>query len=498
MRAYQKTEDVNRSFSGTTLAVVLSLVAIFVGVVVAKGGEEGGVLLLGGLIGATVVVLSFLYPVIGYYLVIVIGFLFADVKRLLKLELPIGTVIDFLIILTFLAIIIGKTLRREKIWTNFGHPIIYAYLVIIFYALFQIFNPNGGSMAGNLLILRRFVALQMFLACSVILFNDANKVSTFFKFWFGFSVIAGLYAVQQQFMGYAAYELNFINSDPKLIALYSSDNGGGFRKFSFLPDPTTFGILMAATAVIYLVIFLNLKNRLLAKVGLIAGVIFMLLGMSFSGTRTATFSFCVGIALYIMMTLSNPRTLIFAAFSLLAFVVLIYGPIYGNPTINRLRSTFELSDDASFNVRDVNRHSIQPYLHSHPIGGGLGTTGGSAGELDIDRGSSHPLAGFPTDSGFLKMGLEYGWIGLIIQCIAFFIVLQQGVKAYFRSKVRRHRMFLLASVIGVFCYVMSHYAQVSIGTIPGTFLFYALIAVIIRLPQIESSNQNQPALKPVL
>ena len=52
-----------------------------------------------------------------------------------------------------------------------------------------------------------------------------------------------------------------------------------------------------------------------------------------------------------------------------AFV--LFAPIYGNGTINRLRSTFQISTDASLQVRDVNRHFIQPYSYSHPIGGGI-------------------------------------------------------------------------------------------------------------------------------
>jgi hypothetical protein len=37
---------------------------------------------------------------------------------------------------------------------------------------------------------------------------------------------------------------------------------------------------------------------------------------------------------------------------------------------------------------------------------------------------------------------------------------------------------------------VAQYAQVAIGMIPSVFLIYALVAMVIRLPQIESESQK--------
>ncbi len=168
-------------------------------------------------------------------------------------------------------------------------------------------------------------------------------------------------------------------------------------------------------------------------------------------------------------------------FSILGAV--LFAPSYGNTTLNRLKSTFE-SEDESLKVRDVNRKYIQPYILAHPIGGGVGTTGVVYMKYNI----GHPLAGFPTDSGLLAMVLEFGWIGLLVQGITYFVTLQQGIQGYYRSRKSKFKLIYLASTLFLFGYIAAQYSQIAIGQIPGGFLFYGLTAVIIRLRQMDKTD----------
>jgi putative inorganic carbon (hco3(-)) transporter len=69
----------------------------------------------------------------------------------------------------------------------------------------------------------------------------------------------------------------------------------------------------------------------------------------------------------------------------------VFTPFFKGKTVERLRSAFELKENASLNVRDVNRKLIQPYIYAHPIGGGLATSGKPGEAYNPD----HRLAGFP-------------------------------------------------------------------------------------------------------
>jgi hypothetical protein len=72
----------------------------------------------------------------------------------------------------------------------------------------------------------------------------------------------------------------------------------------------------------------------------------------------------------------------------------------------------------------------------------------------------------------------------------YFIILQQGVRAYYRSRHPERKKLLLAAVIALFSFMIAQYAQVSIGQPPGLFLYYACIAMIIRLRQFDVEIQT--------
>jgi O-Antigen ligase. len=482
MEIYSKQSKLKTVGLAASLIVVSAMAAFLI-----ARSDKLGLLFICLIIGIAIAVISVINTFMGLQVSIVLGFVFADISRFTHGVIPFGLLIDVLLFLVFAGLVIKKRSRGEPMWSFCRHPIVYAYAVIFIYSMMQVVNPNGYGPASTIIILRRFVILQMYLYCCIQIFN-LETFTRFLKFFIVLSVLAGLYGCIQEWFGYAQFELDYINSDPKMAALYASDVGGDYRKFSSLTDPTAFGILMAAMAVLNIILIVTTKFNLQRFLLLAIGSMFLLMSMGYSGTRTAVAALAGGVAMYILMTLNNPKTLVFAALAFMGFVVIIYGPIYGNPTINRIRSTFEFNEDPSMDVRNVNRHRIQPYLQSHPFGGGLGTTGGEAGEVSLTSSHNHPLAGFPSDSGFLKMALEFGWIGLIIQLTAFFIVLQQGVHAYFASKRPEYKRYYLVAVIVLFCYMLAHYAQVAIGAIPGAFLFYAMIAGIVKLKQIEPTT----------
>jgi cell division protein FtsW (lipid II flippase) len=274
-------------------------------------------------------------------------------------------------------------------------------------------------------------------------------------------------------------------ADETRFAIYSLDNGD-FRKFSTLNDPAEYGILMAISALLALVVTARVPGSFSKKAKFAIAIVFIVIGMAYSGTRTATAILVIGVAFYILLTLDNWKTLAFAIFGLFAFLFLMFAPIYGNMTINRMRSAFKFKQDASYEVRNVNRASVQPYIKSHPLGGGLMTTG----VMSLKYNPGHPLAGFPPDSGLLKYALETGWVGLILLCTLYFIILQQGAHAFYRAREPEHKAFILAALVGLFANIIAQYSQVAIGATPELFFFYPAIAIIVKLSKLEN-KENQ-------
>jgi hypothetical protein len=373
---------------------------------------------------------------------------------------------------------------------------VYITIVYVVYTTLLIFNPEAHSTIGAFSILRRIFVLHLLFYCSIQIFTDIHIIRQFMKALLVAGLLIAGYACYQEWIGYPAYELNYIWSDTHLVDLYSLGNGS-FRKFSFVSDPAVLGMLMAAIALISIVFAINIKYKAKTVLPLIICAILSLLAMSFSGTRTAYFAFVAGIVLYILMTLHNVKTLLFSSVAILSFVFLLFSPIYSNSTLNRIRSTFKFSNEASMHVRDANRQRIQPYLRAHPLGGGIGSTAGASrsGRAYQVKESNHPLANFPSDSGFLRTALETGWIGLIIQCVLFFIILQQGAHAYYNVSERGEKTILLVCVVALFCQIISNYAQEAIGALLNGYLFYPLIAIIIRLYPTQQYSFSKPKIQ---
>jgi cell division protein FtsW (lipid II flippase) len=242
---------------------------------------------------------------------------------------------------------------------------------------------------------------------------------------------------------------------------------------------------MAATANILLTIIGNVRFSWKTVVYIILMVI-CLMGLAFSGTRTAYLAFAAGAAFYLLITINKRTSRILGMSLLLALGFIMIVPIYSNPTLNRIRSAFDLGSEASLNVRDVNRKSIQPYLHSHPFGGGPGTSGGSG----LKYNPNHVLAGFETDGGYLKIATELGWIALILFLLQYFFLIKEGLQIYFSTKKKEIKILIMGCLVCIFTFIVAQYAQVAVGQFPDSFLFYGAAAIILKTSFNLSSNKK--------
>lgn len=474
---------IKKEISTGIIFVVILLFSLLSTFLVVKESKTSGLLLIPVILGFSMLVMSLILPNVGYYLILIFAFFVSDIERVFQVE-SLTFIVDLFIFATFIGILLKKIITRERFWLNANHPIVYVYLIYILYTITQIFNPNIDSVSVSILMLRKWITLLLFFYASLQIMKTVNDIYKFLQIWLLLAFLTALYGCLQTWFGMPQYQLNYIFSNQLLVGLYKLDDGE-FRKFSFLGDPKEYGLLLAATVLIPLIFLVNYKLTKLKYLINIILIVILILGMSYSGTRTANLMLIIGILFFILMTLSNIRALFYLVFFATILAFILYAPIYGNTTINRFRSTLEISSDASMSVRDANRRKIQPYILDHPFGGGLGTTG----VLNIKNNPNHPLKGFPTDSGFLQAALEIGWLGLLIQCTVYFIIIKSGIRAFYSLKTSPNKTLVLAATVAIFSYVAAQYSQIAIGDVPGIFLFYGLVSIIIRIPQIEKEEK---------
>lgn len=200
--------------------------------------------------------------------------------------------------------------------------------------------------------------------------------------------------------------------------------------------------------------------------------------MLYSGTRASYVIIPAAVVMLFILKL-NRKIFVFAIISTLVFAVLIRMPT-SNSTLVRFQSAFRPSKDASFNERARNQTRIKPYILSHPIGGGLG----SVGIWGKRFAPNSYLAKFPPDSGYVRVAVEMGWIGLLIFCIFNFVVMYNGIQYFYLIKDPQLKSYCLAMVLIIFAFDIGNYPQQAFVQYPSNILFYlaaALLNVTMRL-----------------
>jgi putative inorganic carbon (hco3(-)) transporter len=474
---WSKKRLLNRT-AYTLFAATLIFAALVAGFMAAIGMSYVTFGIGAFLLGILVVHACLFNPIKGIYILMFIAFFTAYPGRLLGKALPITTFVEALVLFLF----IGTYWSSKKDENQKGNLIKYSVsiclIISILYYIIELFNPNVNSIAGWVFNSKRFTVQILFFIIAYRLINTPDRFKYFLKFWILMAFIAALYGCYQQWFGMFQFEINSIDAHEWGLMF----QGGVLRKFSFLEGVGTFGTLCGFMTVITTIFAINEKNKS-KRYKLIFAAIILFLGTSYSGTRTTTIMLPMGIALYILMTLKNKATILTLLITILSVLFLIFAPI-DNPTINRMRSTFD-SKDESLNVRTLNRKSIQPYIYSHPIGGGVATSGVEGRRFN----PGHRLAGFPPDSGLLQMALDMGWIGLIINISPFLMFLYQGIYYYFRIKNPQYKLYIVAITCAIFAIVITLYAQVPIGSMPTMFFIFGVLSLIKRIMEFDEKER---------
>jgi putative inorganic carbon (HCO3(-)) transporter len=115
------------------------------------------------------------------------------------------------------------------------------------------------------------------------------------------------------------------------------------------------------------------------------------------------------------------------------------------------------------------------------MGGGLNTSGNEG----ILYSPAHELAGFPPDSGYMKILLEQGWIGFAINLLLYFVILKTGLDTFHRAKSFTIRNVAIALTTAMFALIVGQYSQISISQYPLILFYYSALGILIKLSRYD-------------
>ncbi len=454
-----------------TIAILISL------------GVAIGHIPIAGLLLAVLITLPLVYSVFAFsqfaltFLIIFAYFLF-ELGRW-GIEGPVGTVMDgfqAVLILTILA-----RQKKEQNWQIFSSPVTTVILFWMGYNVIEVLNPASISSVAWFYTVRSVALVQLCYFSFVYYIRSVKMVRFVVKLWLALAVIGALYGLKQEYIGFTDTENAYLHSDPnieQLLFIY-----GHWRKFSIFSDPVAFAYNMAMPGIICICIMAG-PFKVWKKLMSVALFLLYFIAALYSGTRGA--SILLPAALLLFAILNYSRTvLLYSILAAFAFMILIKIPT-SNPTIYRFQTAFNPSKDASYNVRQRNQKRIQPYYYTHPMGGGLGSTGTWGERFAPDSYLAH----FPPDSGYIRVAVEDGWIGLLVFCMMIFIALKVGIDNFYSIVDIELKSYCLMATLIVFTYNVANFPQEALVQYPSNILFNLSLALIVITKRIDTELQK--------
>lgn len=462
--------------------IIMFCCAVLFAAVISFAGSSFGILLIVAVISVPLIYAIVAFPQFGIIVLLLISYLlFAFMK--LDIGFPLGTLVDALQILLILGFFIQQ--KKENNWKIFKSPISAVIIIWILYNLLEIANPSAESRLAWVYTVRSTAIVMLMYFIFMYQIRTVAFIRLILKIWIFLSLIGALYAFKQEFIGFSAGEEAYLHSDPEIASLLFI--AGHWRKFSIFSDPVSLSYNMAISSLLCICLISG-KIKKWKKIVLGALIVIFFNAMLFSGTRGAYVLIPAALALFAILNYSK-KVLIFsiAGGIFIAFLIVVPTSV---PSIVRFQTAFKPSDDASYIVRRLNQKRIQPYILSHPMGGGLGSTG-----VWGQRFAPYSLlAKFPPDSGYVRVAVEMGWIGLLIFCIFMFIILKTGINNFYRIGDPELKTYCLAMTLIVFALNLGNYPQEALVQFPVSIYFYLVIALInvtYKLDQEKNKQLNQ-------
>lgn len=463
----------DRKLAGLLILLLLSLAF---GALIAYQGVVAGAGILGLMFGPPALYCIVAYPEFGITVLLLMAYLLFFIGRL-GVNFPLGTVMDGIQGMLILGFFIHQKTRPD--WKVFKGPISVMILIWIGFNLIQVANPSAESRLAWVYTIRAVAIVMLTYFVFMYQIRTVRFLRFLLKLWLGLALFAALYAYKQEYIGFSAAEDAWLNSEGVADLLFIA---GRWRKFSIFSDPVAFSYNMVVSSIICIAL-LTFVKRIWQKIVLVLMLVLFFSSMLFSGTRGAYVLIPAAMVLFVILRI-NRQVLIFSAVGALFFVFLIFVPTT-NSNIVRFQTAFKPNDDISFQARKNNQKRIQPYILTHPIGGGLGATGAWGQRF----APNSYLANFPPDSGYVRVAVELGWVGLFLFCLLMFLILKEGINNYFLIKNPELKTYCLAMLLVVFAYNVGNYPQEALVQFPSNIYFYLAAAIINITRMIDEREQ---------
>lgn len=325
--------------------------------------------------------------------------------------------------------------------------------------------------------LMAFQLLYIFLVFTIYV-SSPEILMRYIKIWAVLSLFSAFWVWKQQNMGFTVAENSWLQTRGRTTHILNA--GTLIRYFSTFSDAANYGCNAAATTVAFVLFGITSKIKADRIFFLVTGAL-VFYGMFASGTRTAIFCVAAGFMVYIFLSKSVRIAVPFSIVFAIAAFLLVFTTIgNGNQQIRRMRSAFN-KDDASANVRDINKQAISKYIKDAPWGIGLGM-----GYNVPANNKYNKLATIPPDSEYVYIWIRTGKIGITVFVITTLVMFLGACSIVFFRLKSRSLMGIGAGFCCAFVAIqLGGYANQVLMQFPNALIFYGGLSIVYVLPSLE-------------
>lgn len=408
----------------------------------------------------------------GFYTLFILQFLLTAACAVVDIPLGVATLGCTLFVV---ALLLAYGMFEEIDWSESRNGMLMLFLIWGVFCILEVANPNNVQAAWNISITHYLIYP---IVCAILVplaIRNIKGIQWLLIIWSLFILLAALKGYWQKSYGFNEREQYFLYvlGGAKTHIIWS-----GIRYFSFFSDAANFGVHMAMGVSIFGISLFYVKSTWL-KIYFIIVTIVAIYGMGISGTRSAI-ALPVGALGGFIMLSRNKKTGIMGA-SALALLFLFFACTdigEGNQYIRKMRSAFQPSQDASYQLRVSNREKMKQLMVSKPFGYGIGLS-------KADRFHPKERMPYPPDSWLISVWVETGIIGLILYLLlhsALFVWC--GWILMFKIMNKRLRGLLAAWLCMAAGFFLSAYAN-DVMQYPNSIPIYTAFALCFTGPYIE-------------
>ena len=430
--------------------------------------------------------LTLKFRLFAFAALFVINYTIMGLMRYVAIPIPVTATSQPLIFLIIFSVLID---RKENNGKFIGNAMYFMLGLWVVYLCLEILNNtcNLPFSFGSWFLNTYQLGLQIVFGCLVVslVVNKPERIMMFLKLWAIMAIIATFWAWRQKTFGFDNAEHGWLQGGGARTHLIS----GTIRYFSFFSDAANFGCHMAGAGIAFFIAGLTNKIKKNKILFFIAGAC-STYSMFTSGTRTAIICFIIAAFLYIVLSrsfkLAVPLTVLTASF---VFVLAFTNIGQGNNMVRRMRSAFN-PNDASKNVRDINKQALKKYMQDAPWGLGI-----SVDPKSIPSNNKYKIVTqTASDSTYVYLWEYTGVIGEYLFILVNVISLFGGCYiVLFRIKNKS-----LQGIGAAFCCAFAAiniggYANNILTQYPNIIVMFGSMALTYSLPKLEDEYNEYEA-----